>query len=141
VKLAVKEGVVTPSASGEWSVTFDIWSPEKQETLGAIPGLRIDNGRNCAVGSMDAVAAACRALNVQMPKVVIPTKGSLPDLPLRAYQTVGVATLRHLLYACGGAILADDMGLGKTRSSIATARVLTDKNGTRIFIVCPASVR
>jgi len=137
---------LTPKAAtpvgttNEWSIPFTDEQLE-QHKLFDIPGLRIDPARNYAVGSADAVGAACALLNAHppTPKLRPALVQDLSKHSLRKYQEEGVVRLQSLLRTYGGAVLADDMGLGKTRQSITTAMLLS--SGARVLILCPASVR
>jgi len=40
-----------------------------------------------------------------------------------------------------GGILADHMGLGKTLSALAAAKILGDRYGCPVFVICPASLK
>lgn len=60
-------------------------------------------------------------------------------IQLKGFQSVGV----EFLEATGGkGILGDEMGLGKTPTSIAVAERLCDRQeGSKILIICPASIK
>lgn len=109
-----------------------------------IPGLKCygEAPDITAVGSVDAIEAACNAIGQQFKTDVIFEqwyKIAIDADKLYFYQKEGVYSLLNKIGIHGGAILADDMGLGKTREAIACAETL--RHDELVLIVCPASVR
>lgn len=112
---------------------------DQLEKIADVPGLRVDDHRAEAFGTIDAIDAAA----IRLGEVGILAQATSSDVAgglshLRPYQRDGINWLVRQLSHDGAVLLADDMGLGKTLQAITTAQVLRTRTH---LVICPGSVR